>query len=215
MCAEKIFRRDDFDIELEFLETERLLLRSPSVSDAEQIASLADNQHVAEMLSTMPYPYTVADARTFLDQIGNRPVFAITDKSTNSLLGVIGLSKVTESQAELGYWLGEPHWGNGFATEAAHAVIDWGFNALNLDAISINCRVVNESSRKVIAKCGAQYTGTFLQKSRAIGGSVPTDRYRLDRTIWRGLKHWQGSAGHVRSVVTSATTQSLQTTQAD
>ena len=194
MCAERIFRQDDYSVELECIETERLLLRPLTVSDADTIALLADNKRVAEMLSTMPYPYTVADARTFLDQIGNRPVFAITDKATATLMGVIGLAKANDRSAELGYWLGEPYWGNGFATEAAHAVIDWGFSELQLDAISICCRVINESSRQVIAKCGAQYTGTFLQKNRAVGGSVPTDRYRLDRAIWRSLKRWQHQA---------------------
>ena len=90
MCAERIFRQDDYSVELECIETERLLLRPLTVSDADTIALLADNKRVAEMLSTMPYPYTVADARTFLDQIGNRPVFAITDKATATLMGVIG-----------------------------------------------------------------------------------------------------------------------------
>ena len=86
--------------------------------------------------------------------------------------------------------------GKGFATEAAHAVIDYAFGRFDFDALHSSARVTNPASRRVLEKCGFQWTGAGLGRSRALGSSVPIDRFRLDRGLWASLKSW-GTAKHL------------------
>jgi RimJ/RimL family protein N-acetyltransferase len=74
------------------------------------------------------------------------------------------------------------------------AVIDHLFTVTDLDAIAAGCRVTNNASRRVIEKCGFQWTGAALLRVRALGASVPADRFRLERSIWASLRAW-GKSG--------------------
>lgn len=173
------------------LETERLVLRAPRLGDAKSIAAIANDRRVAEMTIRMPHPYGVADAETYLNSIncaGDSIVFAITlpnDKPIG-MCGLMGLDDVPE----IGYWLGVPFWGEGFATEALRALIDHSFADLDYEALQAGSRVNNPASRRVLEKCGFQWTGVGLYRIRAIGGSAPVDRFRLDRGIWTSLRSW-------------------------
>jgi RimJ/RimL family protein N-acetyltransferase len=95
-----------------------------------------------------------------------------------------------EATLELGYWLGEPYWRQGYATEAAHAVIDMAFRTRAVEQIDAHCRVSNPGSRRVIQKCGLQYQGAGMISSLALGGAVPVEWYRLDRKTWLSLRTW-------------------------
>jgi RimJ/RimL family protein N-acetyltransferase len=101
-----------------------------------------------------------------------------------------------EAAAELGYWLGVPYWNRGYATEAVRAVIDHAFGDLEHDALQAGARVSNPASRRVLEKCGFQWTGVGLYRIRAIKSSAPLDRFRLDRGLWASLKAW----GRVKEV---------------
>jgi RimJ/RimL family protein N-acetyltransferase len=107
----------------------------------------------------------------------------------DALIGLCGLDLRSDGP-ELGYWLGVPHWGCGFATEAARAVIDFAFGKLDLQALQSGARVTNPASRRVLEKCGFQWTGVRLIRVRAIASSAPADRFRLDRGLWASLKSW-------------------------
>ena len=85
---------------------------------------------------------------------------------------------------------GVEHWGKGYATEAVRALIDHAFTDLDLLALQSCVRVTNRASRRVLEKCGFQWTGVGLCRIRAIGSSVPVDRFRLERGIWTALKSW-------------------------
>ena len=91
---------------------------------------------------------------------------------------------------EIGYWLGVPFWGNGYATEAARALIDHAFGDLGHEVLHAGARVSNPASRRVLEKCGFQWTGVGLYRIRAIHSSAPFDRFRLERGIWASLKSW-------------------------
>jgi RimJ/RimL family protein N-acetyltransferase len=91
---------------------------------------------------------------------------------------------------DLGYWLGAAYWGKGYATEAVRALIDYAFGALGHDALHAGARVSNPASRRVLQKCGFQWTGVGLYRIRAINSSAPVDRFRLERGIWASLKRW-------------------------
>jgi len=91
---------------------------------------------------------------------------------------------------EIGYWLGVPFWGHGYATEAVRAMIDHAFADLDHEALQAGARVTNPASRRVLEKCGFQWTGVGLTRIRALASSAPVDRFRLDRGIWSSLKSW-------------------------
>jgi len=108
-------------------------------------------------------------------------------------VGGIGLSPGTDIErvnAEIGYWLGAKYWGKGYATEAVRALIDYAFADLEFTALQSSVRVTNAASRRVLEKCGFQWNGVGLCRIRAIGSSVPVDRFRLERGIWTALKSW-------------------------
>lgn len=195
MVVEKEVLQDlSFAIDRPVVATGRLAMRRPRDDDAATLAILADNRHVAEMLGRMPHPYGQAEARSFLAMEKNRragAVYALTLAGTGSLIGCAGLN-VTDRGLELGYWIGEPYWRQGYATEAAHALVDLAFQATQANVLHASCRVINPASRRVIHKCGFQYAGQGMMNA-LVAGQVPVERYRLDRKTWASLRNWAHS----------------------
>jgi RimJ/RimL family protein N-acetyltransferase len=182
---------ESFVIECPVLATERLVLRAPQESDVGQLVALADNRHVAEMLARMPHPYGEAEARAFLAmaQSGRAgTAYALTQKTDGAFVGCAGLNP-SDRGLELGYWIGEPYWRRGYATEAAHALVDLAFTGTTIQVLHASCRVINPASRRVIHKCGFQYAGQGMLNS-IVAGQVPVERYRLDRKTWTSLRNW-------------------------
>ncbi|TIV23908.1 MAG: GNAT family N-acetyltransferase, partial [Mesorhizobium sp.] len=173
------------------LATERLVMRAPRENDLEQLVTLADNRHVAEMLARMPHPYGEAEGRTFLAMAASRRagiVYALTLRDSDTFVGCAGLN-TTDRGLELGYWIGEPYWKRGYATEAAHALVDLAFQRTAIQVLHASTRVINPASRRVIHKCGFQYAGQGMLNS-IVAGQVPVERYRLDRKTWNSLRNW-------------------------
>jgi RimJ/RimL family protein N-acetyltransferase len=176
------------------LETERLVLRAPRPEDAKAIATLVNDRRIAENTLRIPHPYTLKDAQAFLasaNTTDDETVFLITARSAGArVLGCCGIARLDGKQPEIGYWLGVPFWGNGYATEAARAVIDHAFGDLGYEHLLGGARVSNPASRRVLEKCGFQWTGVGLYRIRALRSSAPIDRFRLDRGLWASLKNW-------------------------
>jgi RimJ/RimL family protein N-acetyltransferase len=183
---------DGLVIDCPVLITERLVLRPPHEDDIPELALLANNQRLASMLARMPHPYGVEEARAFLrwtrDPNRSGATYAIALADSGAFIGCAGLDVRSEG-LELGYWIGEPYWRHGYATEAAHALVDLAFRATMIDALNVSCRVLNAASRRVIHKCGFQYAGQGMMDS-AVAGRVPIERYRLDRSTWVSLRSW-------------------------
>jgi RimJ/RimL family protein N-acetyltransferase len=180
-----------YDTESVALKTERLVLRAPLPADAKAISRLANDRRIAENLRRLPHPYSRADAEAFLDYLARanqETVFLIEADGTPC--GMIGLDFGNEDGPEIGYWLGVAHWGNGFATEAVRAVIDYAFEEHAIDELFGGARVTNPASRRVLEKCGFQWTGVQLYRFVALGSSTPVDRFKLNRGIWQSLKAW-------------------------
>ena len=175
----------------------RLVMRAPHEDDIDALAHLANNANIANMVARMPHPYTVADAADFVRRtragaIG-KCVYAITKADNGAFLGCCGIEPHEDGRTvELGYWLGEPYWNQGYVTEAAHALIDMVFRTRDIEQIDARCRVMNIPSRRVIQKCGFQFQATGMVQSLAVGGMVPVEWYRLDRKTWVSLKSWGG-----------------------
>ena len=179
------------------LATARLVLRAPRRSDGEAIAALANDRRIAANTARIPHPYAIEDAEQFIAAVNKREgeaCFAVT--LDGAPIGVCSVD-LREDGPELGYWLGVPYWGRGFATEAVRALIDHAFGDLEHETLISGARVNNPASRRVLEKCGFQWTGVRLSRIRAINSAAPIDRFRLDRGLWASLKSW----GRVKRVV--------------
>ena len=173
------------------LETKRLTLRAPTLKDAKAVAVLANDRRIAENTARIPHPYKLADAENFIagaNKADGETVFLIVRGST--IMGACGVAVADPTAPELGYWLGVQYWGQGFATEALHAVIDFAFGEFEHSALHAGARVTNPASRRVLEKCGFQWTGVGLYRINAIKSSAPIDRFRLERGIWQAIKGW-------------------------
>jgi RimJ/RimL family protein N-acetyltransferase len=181
------------------LETERLLLRKPTLADVKAIARLANDRRIAENTRRLPHPYSEHDAIEFVRGIAadNREtVFLI--ESDFSPIGMVGIDWRAQDAPELGYWLGVDYWGRGFGTEAARAVIDFTFEEFDTEQLIAGARVANPSSRNILEKCGFQWSGVELHRFVALGCSTPVDCFRLSRGVWASLKSWGRSTRRAR-----------------
>ena len=150
--------------------TERLLLRSLTLKDAEDVQRLAGDRDVAATLSNMPHPYEDGMAEKWIhscytkfkkDEALN---FAITLRTDKNLIGGIALRLDQENEnGELGYWIGKPYWNCGYCTEAAKAVVAYSFEVLKMNRIHAKYFKRNPASGRVLEKIGMQYEGCFRQ----------------------------------------------------
>jgi RimJ/RimL family protein N-acetyltransferase len=177
------------DVGRPVLQTARLTLRAPRPEDAAVVAHLANDRRIAENTAQIPHPYRLADAESFIASANAKgdANFVIT-LADATLIGVCSIEM--GDGPELGYWLGVAYWGRGFATEAVRAVIDYAFADLKHESIQAGARVTNPASRRVLEKCGFQWTGVGLYRIQALASSAPIDRFRLERGIWASLKSW-------------------------
>jgi RimJ/RimL family protein N-acetyltransferase len=181
------------------LETERLALRRPTLADVKAIAYLANDRRIAENTRRLPHPYLQDHAVEFVRAIATErreTVFLI--EHTHSPIGMVGIDWREQGAPELGYWLGVEHWGRGFGTEAARAVIDFFFEEFEAEHLISGARVANPSSRNILEKCGFQWSGVELHRFEALGSSTPVDCFRLSRGVWSSLKNWASSTRHER-----------------
>jgi RimJ/RimL family protein N-acetyltransferase len=174
------------------LKTARLILRAPRFEDAEAIAALVNDRRIAENTSRIPHPYGLADAQAFLTAANtdDGEIAFVICSTSGGIVGCCGIAKLNGETPEIGYWLGVPFWGKGYATEAARALIDHAFGDFRYDTLLAGARVSNPASRRVLEKCGFQWTGVGLYRIRALASSAPCDRFRLDRGLWASLKSW-------------------------
>ncbi|BAT58388.1 putative succinyl-CoA transferase [Variibacter gotjawalensis] len=175
------------------LETERLTLRAPRLEDAKAIAALAGDRRVAENTRRIPHPYRVEDAEQFIAKAGaampNEMALMVIERE-GDLVGGCSLTMLDGPAPEVIFWLGVPFWGQGYATEALRAIIDHAFTDLDHKVLQAGTRVTNPASRRILEKCGFQWTGVGLHRIRSIKSSAPIDHFRLDRGLWQSLKSW-------------------------
>ncbi|MCA3645980.1 MAG: GNAT family N-acetyltransferase [Methylobacterium sp.] len=188
-----LFRDDVFT-----LETARLFLRWPKAKDVALLIAEAGDRRVAEPHAVIPHPYLPEDAIRFVSEArsqnmeGKGVYLAITPrKDQERLVGVASLRLRSTGEVSLGYWLGVQHWGKGYATEAAQAVLDAAFLYSDVKAIIAGVRVMNDRSRAVLERCGFQYAGSGMSERPAWGDRVSADHYRLSRGTWASLKGWR------------------------
>jgi len=173
------------------IETARLRLRSLRDGDLADLVLLINNWEVARWVSAVPHPYTEANGREWIavvqqDHATGRPQrFAIVLRETDRLIGGVGLDGSTgdgSDEPALGYWLGQPYWGNCYAREAVAAVIDYGLRTLGMATIRAYTDPANLASQKVLLHCG-------LKKVGEIDLIKPTRHGALRAPLFRIAEH--------------------------
>ncbi|MDX2115181.1 MAG: GNAT family N-acetyltransferase [Planctomycetota bacterium] len=176
------------------LSTPRLLLRRPCADDLPRFVTLFAPLAVVRHTLTFPHPYTIDDGRAFLERTaaaqekGESFNFCILLRddaaSAPVVVGSIGLMvSATHRHAELGYTLGQDYWGRGIATEAARAVVSFGF-ALGLERIHAGCATTNPGSVRVLEKLGFVREGLRERMYYRFGEWMDLALYRMFREDW-------------------------------
>ena len=174
------------------IETERLLIRTLCEADIPELVPLIGDRRVAATTLRIPHPFEEKHAREFLESPPkeNELRMGIRLRDTNALIGGIGLHPYPEhKRAELGYWIGVPYWGHGYATEAAGAVVRYGFERTQLNRIFAGHFKHNPASGKVLQKIGMKYEGCMRQNILKWGEFVDVEVYSILRQEFNaGLK---------------------------
>lgn len=168
------------------LETARLILRAPDLSDAPALAHLANNRKIHAMLTRLPHPYGEDNAITFISEIArgqSEQAYAIISRE-HGFIGVVSLIFTRNDLPEIGYWIGEPYWGQGFASEAAGALLAATL-AIGPVSIKARARADNAASRNVLRKLGFTETGEIIPDCGPHAG-LPTITLRLGH---EGVSH--------------------------
>jgi RimJ/RimL family protein N-acetyltransferase len=161
------------------IDTERLTLRPFRSADASEFARLAGDWAVASMTSDIPYPFSRRQAFGWLSPMRGEVRFAI--EREGQLIGGAGFYRRSSGSAELGFWLGRPWWGQGFATEAARIVLRQGLKNPRLPGYSSAHFVDNKASERVLRKLGFEPVGRARIACSARGCDVDAITYWLDR----------------------------------
>ncbi len=176
----------DFPRDIPALETDRLLLRPFTLEDAADVQRYAGDIDVARMTSSIPHPYEDGMAEEWISThaaalaAGVSITWAVELQEDERLIGAISLKLDRDSEAcEMGYWMGKPYWNQGYGTEAAMAVIVYGFESLELHRIYARHYTDNPASGRVMEKAGMQYDGTLRHLTRLDDGWRDTSFYSI------------------------------------
>jgi ribosomal-protein-alanine N-acetyltransferase len=169
----------------EVIRTERLILRPFALTDAPRVKALAGDQRIYETTLCIPYPYEEGMAESWISTHqrcfyeGHGVVFAIC-LSNGLLIGAASLSRVgLYNRAELGYWIGIGYWNNGYCTEAAGAIVEYGFETLGFHKISGRHLAGNRASGRVLEKTGMLLEGVLRDDVMKDGEYVTVELYGM------------------------------------
>jgi RimJ/RimL family protein N-acetyltransferase len=178
------------------LRTDRLVLREFALEDAPDVQRLAGEREVARTMLLVPYPYEDGMAEEWIAthrpayEAGERVDWAVVLRGEGALVGSISLRlHPLHDNAELGYWIGRPYWGRGYATEAAEAAVRHAFEVLRLHRIYANHFGSNPASGKVLRKIGMSLEGNRPEHYKKWGAYEDRVDYGLLASDWRKPQH--------------------------
>ena len=173
------------------LETPRLLLRPFRMADADDVQRLGGDRAVADTTLNIPHPFEDGMAEKWISnhrdwfERGEQAVFAVILRAEETLVGSVGLQIHREDQrAELGYWIGKPYWNQGYVTEAARALLAFGFEQLGLNRIHAWHFARNPASGRVMQKLGMAYEGRQQQHVKKWEGFEDLELYGILKSQW-------------------------------
>jgi ribosomal-protein-alanine N-acetyltransferase len=152
------------------LKTERLILRPFEMSDAPRVKLLVGDRAIADTTLNIPHPYEDGMAEQWIRthkegfEKGELANFAIILKENNTLTGAIGLViNQRWHRAELGYWIAKDFWNQGYGSEAAERVLEYGFMEKKLNKIFASHLRRNPASGRIMKKIGMKKEGEFQE----------------------------------------------------
>jgi len=177
------------------LRTEHLVLRAFNLSDAPEVQHLAGAKEIASVTLHIPHPYKDGVAELWISSHqgafdrGESVALAVTLRADGTLIGAVSLSlDQTHERAELGYWIGVPYWGQGYCTEAARAMVNYGFEVLGLHRIHASHFASNPASGRVMQKLGMTREGCLRHHVKKWGAFEDLVCYGLLREEWEGRR---------------------------
>lgn len=181
-------------VEQPTLESARLILRRLALEDAPAVARLAGRREIADTALSIPHPYSEQQARDWVSRHsrgwsgGKEMVFGVFTKKDIELVGTAGLREIDfeHRQAEMGFWIAVDWWGRGYATEAAQALLQFGFETLKLNRIYAHHMLRNPASGRVLEKVGMKKEGILRERVRKWGVSEDVAILAVLRKEWRG-----------------------------
>lgn len=164
------------------LETGRLILRPWKAEDAESLYKYAADERVGPVAGWNPHK-SVEDSRKIIQEVLSEDgIFAVVLKETGEPVGSIGLMAgeksnlhLTDKEAEIGYWIGVPYWGQGLMTEAVNALIRYAFEERKLNRLWCGYFDGNEKSKRCQEKCGFRYHHTSKDIYWALTDDIRTE----------------------------------------
>lgn len=182
------------DNKLPDVETERLYLRQRLVSDAKDIFDYASLPE-ATWPAGFPPAKSVVEEENYLENImpkrwidQNIPAgYGICLKGSNKVIGSVDFNhRHADDVFEMGYLLHPDYWGQGIMSEAAHALLEVGFNLVGLHKIEIECYSYNKASQRVAEKLGFILESKIRDRKDAQGKRCDLLRYGLLKSEWEG-----------------------------
>jgi len=168
--------------------TSRLTLRPLRSGDAEDVASILNHPDVGRMIRQIQLPYLADTARAWLEaHAGERrrcEAFRFAVVLRETVIGCVDVDEIEGGNGELGFWFRPAHWGHGYATEAASAVLRFTFDRLGLARLVTTHAVDNEPSGRLLRKLGFHQTGETREWSHSRRREVTQVVYELPRQDW-------------------------------
>lgn len=173
------------------LATDRLVLRPFQPADASAVQALAGNRAIADITLSIPHPYEDGMAEEWIAshparyEAGEQVNFAVVERDTGNLVGAIGLMLEPRfNRAEMGYWIGVPYWGRGYGTEAARAILRYGFEERGLVRIHAHHLARNPASGRVMQKIGMTREGRLRRHVRKWDRYEDVELYAILNDEW-------------------------------
>jgi len=178
-----------------------LELRPLTQADALRIAEYCNNYNLYKTTLSLPYPYTLEDAKSWIEMAEANAKeqksfeFAIVEQASGLLVGVVGLSQnKANRKGELAYWIAEEHWGKGYGSWAANAILDFAFREMNFHKVFARFFANNPASGRIMQKIGMKEVGVFVDDVYKEDKFVTAHYYEILQSEWQ-LRRGEAALG--------------------
>lgn len=193
------------------LQTKRLILRPWQESDAEALYKYAGNPNIGPIAGWPPHT-SVENSREIIKSVLSAPEsYAVVLKTTGEVVGSVGImaarsethtARIADYECEIGYWIGEPYWGQGLIPEAVNELLRYAFEELRMAAVWCGYYDGNEKSKRVQAKCGFTYSHTEYDKPAPLMNDIRTEHYtKLTQEEWRNNQIHKGIGNSLKEAI--------------
>jgi len=170
-----------------------VVLRTFVPADAPRVEALCGDPAVALPTAAIPHPYPPGAAAEWIATLGNAReagaawTYAITHVDGNALIGAVDLRAGADADGNLGYWIGRPYWGHGYATLAVSALVAMSFAGNDDETLTATHLARNPASGRVLEKCGFTLARRE-RKSHRGGADEDICVWSITRDRWSALR---------------------------